>query len=560
MLRVREITEPSDLPKIEDMWNRLLIEAETDNPYLSFGWFRTAFESFEKSERLCVLIVEDDDRAIALAPLIISVRQFNGFTIKKLHFLTNVYTPFQDFILTQKKSEALVIILDYLLRNFRLWDLMELKEIRNESESRRILEEFCKNKNLYYHQFFSSRSWCVSTNDSFEEGLTNITPKTQKEFRRKIRRIENLGRLSFQIITEYKEIERHLDIFFELYKQTWKGEESRPEFYYRISQVFSKENNCILYCLLLNDRPIAYMFGLKIKQTLFGVKTTYDPAYYAYAPGIILFYKILENSFHDNEIKKFDIGRGEERYKQELGSQPILQSNIIAGHKKSVFSYLYYLRYALSTYLNARKATMHIVTILKYTGNFIIAIPKYIKKFKTFLFRHDSEIIFYKKLDIVDHGNQKSDLKCKKADFEDIDQLAVAMKAKNLKDINERIEEENCFIVLKDGMICNYFWFDKNVVNFGIPENNDEHVVLIEFESLRSKMDKDFLNKAFNVVCNELVKYQYKSLFAISRSTDCQRIMTFNFLEFQMFKLITIFTIFNISFKHTRKIIPKVNL
>ena len=67
------------------------------------------------------------------------------------------------------------------------------------------------------------------------------------------------------------------------------------------------------------------------------------------------------------------------------------------------------------------------------------------------------------------------------------------MKAKNLKDIKERLEKENCFIVLKDDLIYNYFWFNKNVVNVGIPKTNDEQTFLIEFDPSTFKMNKYLL-------------------------------------------------------------------
>ena len=73
-------------------------------------------------------------------------------------------------------------------------------------------------------------------------------------------------------------------------------------------------------------------------------------------------------------------------------------------------------------------------------------------------------------------------------------------------------------------------------------------------------MDKEHLTITFNMVCNELVKHQFKNLFAISRGTDSDRAMIFELLGFQIVKIITCFAIFNIKFKHVGRPVPDVIL
>ena len=175
-------------------------------------------------------------------------------------------------------------------------------------------------------------------------------------------------------------IEKDLDQFFLIHAQTWKGKEENSEFYYKIAREFSQRKEFVMYCLCLNERPIAYMFGLKFKNGLFGIKTTYDPSFHAFSPGTYMFYKIIEDCCNARDIDKFDIGRGDERYKQDLASRPIDQLIFIAGHKKSFSSYVYHVRFKVVLYIKKKKLLMTGLTFFKNSNVMIKKIQDYFKQ------------------------------------------------------------------------------------------------------------------------------------------------------------------------------------
>ena len=74
---------------------------------------------------------------------------------------------------------------------------------------------------IFNRQFYLSTSWSAGTSSSWEIGLAKMPSKVRKEFKRKIRRIEKLGRLSLKIIIDIVDIEKHLDKFF-LERQVFK--------------------------------------------------------------------------------------------------------------------------------------------------------------------------------------------------------------------------------------------------------------------------------------------------------------------------------------------------
>jgi hypothetical protein len=533
MLAVKTITNFNDFLKIKKTWDELLDKSGLYNPYLTHDWFRIAYPYFKKNEELFLLLVFDQDEVIAIAPLLISKEKYLGLPVKKICFLENVHTPFQDIIIAERKKESLTTIIDFLHKNIQMWDILELKEIRSTSENINILNNLISNRNNFHHQFSMSRSWSIPTNMTLEEGLNKLKPKVRREFNRKIRRIEKLGELSFKIVTEPKEIERHLDIFFDFYEQSWKGKERKAEFYYKIARIFSERRDFILYCLCLNGDPIAYTCVLKFNSILFCLKTTFNPAYTAFSSGSIMFNKIFENAFNDIDIEAFDIGRGDEKYKLEFESLPVEQILFLSGHKKTVISFLFHLRFKLVLYLKQKGYFLTILKYLKDLSGLTRKIPFYVKN-KLKNFRGNQQVnAFLKQLSLEKGVHNDNDYLCRQAEADDVEKLAVAMKVKRFADLKERLENEQCLLLMNRGKIEHYFWFSQNYKGCRVPDLRDNQIVLTELDPLFLDMQNDLPLNKFNMISNILTEQKFNTILSFTNSAENQKEKIFESLGFQ---------------------------
>jgi hypothetical protein len=409
-------------------------------------------------------------------------------------------------------------------------------EIRNDSENIKILDDLYGEENVFHAQFFMSRGWFIPTNMSAEQGLAKVKSKVKRELRRKIRRIERIGKLSFRTIVELEDIEKHLDTFFHFYEATWKGKERNAEFYYKIARKFSKRKEFFLYCLCLDDCPIAYTFVLKFNSTLFCIKTTFDPAYYAFSAGTIMFHKILENSYNSKNVEKFDIGRGEERYKRELTAYPINQIIYLGAHKRSFASYLYYLRLIIILQIKNNKQSMKVLTFFKNCHMLIKKMPERVNKMKKIYRKKEQVIVYHKKLSLIKNINKDNGWFCGKAKFDDIEHLAIAMKARNFSNIRKRLDNENCFLIKKDNKIQNYFWFAQSDRGYGVAQTDKNQVILTEFDPIVFEMENSLRVKVFNAILNELTKQNFDGMLTFAGSNDKNRNKLFESLGFCILK------------------------
>ncbi len=569
MLTIEKISKISDLLGLKDIWNNLLERSDCNISYLTHEWFTAAYEHLDKDKELCVLLIKDDNEVIGLAPLLLSKEKILGFPIKRIRFINNPNTPYQDFILTEKKEECLQLILQYLKRNSWPWCIAELHEMRDTSENIKILQKLCDHSNFFFIKILQSYSWYLPTNSSWEEGLAKIKPRVRKEFRRKVKRLESLGELKLEVVTEIADIPKHLEVYFDFYARTWKGREPNPEFYLNIADSFAKKCNLFLYVLLLNNRPISYLYCIKSGKTLLGIKTTYDPSYYAFSPGIALFYRSIEKMFQDKGIFEFDIGRGNEKFKREWTSQAYEQFSIILGCKDMLNSIYFLSKFkvvpfcrdkiilknilkGLKVILNAAKGARSGVKRDGLLGYFWSLIRK-----STTLIYNKSEVkIFEKKIHAAKMKVRSDDRSLYRfANLDDLFPLVVAMEARNLKDIENRLKSnEKCVLVMDAQKIVYYFWFTPcqfylEQVNKKIKLQGNQ-VFLQDLKNPNTLPDIDLLAKVFEKVCIELSQKNYEAILTACNRVDNDKKKLLESIGFQEVEKITSRRFFGYNLTH----------
>jgi len=553
MLTIETITEYSKFESIKETWNELLKKSITHVPYLTHEWFKIALEYLDNVKELHIILVKDDEEIIAIAPFLVSRIRLLGFSITKLGFIKNSYTPFQDFILTVKKEESIAVILKYLKSKSRQWNLVELEEMRADSITTKLLKKACSSNGLFFHEEFKSNSFYLPVDQTWEQALKQLKPKIRREFKRKHKRLAGLGDLKLEIFTDIEQINKHLGILFDLYAKSWKGREKKTEFYYKLAEVFSKGDNLFLFTLFLNNKPIGYLYTIKIDNTLYCIKTTYDSSYAAFAPGVVLTYKSIEHMHNHDDVREFDIGRGEERYKKDWSTSRYIQVTSYLGNQR-LMNFIYFaIRFRFLPFCRLNPILKYLIPIVKKPVYFLIGLNNRMKNkelFKYFknLIVNTKSIIYDKTVTDLfkftisnDEGNQNNskNLTYKFAQSDDRFQLAIAMQAPNLKQLSQRFDrKDKCLMVLKNNKILYYFWFayDEillNEIDESMRLKNDQ-VFLYEHSAITNTK----LKNIFSNICEKLTEDDAREILTIISLTDQENGNSFSKLGFKKHKRI----------------------
>jgi hypothetical protein len=468
MLSIWEVNNRERLYQIKKRWDKMLFHSHCQAPYLSLEWYLSALETIDKDRLPLVLFFKSSGEDIGLIPLVYKKLNCLGFTYHLIGFINNACTPYQGFVYLNSFKDILTNLIRYLSRRFGTLFYLDLNEIRLTNHEYATIRELASKGLFLFDEEQKPGSRYLILDRDFDQIINTLSRHTQKEFKRKINRLAKLGFVDLIRIQGHAQIEYHLDRFFKFYARTWKGEEPHPEFYYNLCKRFESLGKLHFYGLTLDEQPIAYLICLVGKDNIYGIKTTYNPSYYAFSPGVILFYKSIENMLSIPGMREFDIGRGDEQFKREWTSLSHEHTRLCIYPNTFFWKVVNQIRY-------------HILPFMKQQGKFnefysairsrLLHAEKFRCASNEITERTYRKITYDDYKDIAVSGNYTARL----VQPFDVDRLVVAMSTRNFKEVQERIEKQQCIIILENEKILAYFWIplkmNKRVdINADIPE------------------------------------------------------------------------------------------
>ena len=499
MISVSEIESREQLSQIKQRWDSLLSECEDQAPYLTFEWYRTALETFDSDKTPLLLFFSTSGRDVALIPLVHKTLKISGFTFHQISFVYNPYTPYQRVIHRDGIQDILSNLINHLRNKFGSLFYLDLDEIRITSQEENAVNDLAAEGTFFFLKEIKTGSRYLILKEDFEQTLGALKSKTQKEFRRKIKRMSKLGEIDLIKIRGDNQIDEHLDRYFTFRAHTWKGEEPNPEFYYKLCKEFDKVGKLYFYALTIEGKPIAYLIGLLGTDTIYGVKTTYDPSYYAFSPGVILFYKSIEHMFSISGLREFDIGRGDEQFKREWTSLTHEHTRLTIYPNTSFWHIVNNTRYNVLPLMKKNWIFNKVYSAIRSrvtgeaqppAGN-ITEVTKKVQKQITW----DD----YKKLaDSIQYS-------VRFAQAEDLERMTVAMAAPNFREVQERMNKMHCVLVLDDSSILAYFWMPPKPHPTGREEKETPKITINEWGMDESRADERTRDECIAIMLKLLI-------------------------------------------------------
>lgn len=163
--------------------------------------------------------------------------------------------------------------------------------------------------------------------DSFDKYLEWLSQKKRHELRRKMRRFERDAPGATMRTADANTLSADLLTFIEMHRgsEGRKGRffgPSRATFFARVAETFFPMGLLSLEFLELDGRAIASTFAFPFEKTFFLYNSAFDRELGSLSPGLILVTRLIEHQI-DLGIERLDFLRGRERYKFDLGAEPL---------------------------------------------------------------------------------------------------------------------------------------------------------------------------------------------------------------------------------------------
>jgi hypothetical protein len=214
------------------------------------------------------------------------------------------------------------------------WDVVDLRRLRDGDPALGALERAFRRR-------ATSEGWQVHLEQedvcpvlTFEDGdfeayLSTLDKKARHEIRRKIRRAEAAGTLTFQLLPPTSET---VDAFIELHQRRWGSEGLFPEteggtrsrrFLHRVAELAAADGptrtTAQFGLLSLDGTPVFSTVGFDDGHTCYFYNAGMDPAARELSPGVTGTAAYLRDRLEAGR-RRFDFLRGDEPYKYEWGA------------------------------------------------------------------------------------------------------------------------------------------------------------------------------------------------------------------------------------------------
>ena len=153
------ITELKTLEGWDDLaqiWDDLLLRSPDASVFNSFSFLRCFYNKFLnlRSCKLAILMLKDErGKPIGAAPMIRLKKQIAGLPVNVISLMfKRVTTDRTQFLVPDRREEQLRAIFQYLQKDAKSWDVLELQEQVIDSEYESIVRSIFKDTNTYHQE------------------------------------------------------------------------------------------------------------------------------------------------------------------------------------------------------------------------------------------------------------------------------------------------------------------------------------------------------------------------------------------------------------------------
>jgi len=307
VLDVREIGTPEAFRELAAEWEDLRARGPHPLPFLSHAWLTSWWDHFGNGHRPAIVLGREAGRLIFAFPLMEEKVGWGPFRAPVLRSMTNVHS-FRGHYLAEsgREHDAVVALWHHLRARPRPWHALFLSDVPEDAPAR-LLHEDAVELGTATGIWKAVDSPYVTLQPTWDAYLKTLTSKFRSNLRRRRRRLEESGPVSFEVLTSPRD--EDLDDAFRLEALAWKGSNhtailSNPTvtgFYRDFLHKAAALGWLRLAFLDVGGRRIATDLSLAADGKVWCMKIGYDPEFAACSPGQLLAEEMLRRT-HGGEL------------------------------------------------------------------------------------------------------------------------------------------------------------------------------------------------------------------------------------------------------------------
>ncbi|MGI8426496.1 MAG: GNAT family N-acetyltransferase [Actinomycetota bacterium] len=298
-------------------------------------WNRVWWEEFGAGKRLFTLTFIEGE-PVALASFTVDDTERG----RRLRFLGgDDLTDYLGPLIARRELQQPVAaaMLDFL-KDLDGWDYFDAKCLPVPFGFAEWLVAGADQLALPYELELQDMTAVLALPDSFDDYCDSLAPKKRHELRRKIRRFEREAPGAAYRRSDDFRLDADIKTFVDLHRgsEGLKGKfmvAERATFFTRVAKQMQPAGILSLDFLEIDGKVAASTFSFEFNGVFYLYNSAYDHSLKAISPGLMLVVHLIRRSIEAN-MTKFDFLRGQERYKFDLGAEPLPLHEVLM-HKRT---------------------------------------------------------------------------------------------------------------------------------------------------------------------------------------------------------------------------------
>ena len=299
-------------------------EFSATNPFMCGRWL-SEFEArlLKANERACYVVVDDGTAPCLILPLIIETHRWLGVPKVRAmaNFYTNIYSPVTSAALAGDDDPETIadVLIDYVVAAFPRAPMVELSPLRGESRLYTAMLNAFALRGYATRRFAKTANWHepFTAPPDYSDYLARRPGQLRSTLKRKARLLERETVARIEITGPGGDIDTALADFERIYAESWKPEESNPDFIRTMIGVLIAEDRARTGVLYVDDEPAAAQIWLQIGNHWGVFKLSYRPRFAKYSVGSLLTARMIEEFLQMPDTRCIDFLSGDDGYKAD---------------------------------------------------------------------------------------------------------------------------------------------------------------------------------------------------------------------------------------------------
>lgn len=317
--------------------------AQAGNVFLSLAWFRhLSATSFEPDTRLRIYGLESDTETPRVYGALVMRFQPRGagwLAPQALNAAANYYASLFAPVLNDSAADIqadLQMLAGAIGTDEAGWDMVDMHPMARDSPLFDMSVRALRAAGMITQSYFCFGNWHLRVHGrSYQEYFTSLPSRLRNTVQRKSRQLESAGRINIDIVTNREALDTAVQAYQQVYRSSWKGPESYPEFIPGLMHMLADQGQLRLGIAYVDQQAAAAQLWIVAGKTASIYKLAYDEQFSELSIGSILTARMMQYVIDIDKVDEVDYLTGDEAYKRDWMSHRRERWGIVAFRRSS---------------------------------------------------------------------------------------------------------------------------------------------------------------------------------------------------------------------------------